>query len=321
MSSAKYEGPHSGFRSTCDVKIEDWYLNDQTEHKDNKNDNKFTVDAKFKHSKGFVRTKLYCATDRDGDAYQMKLSDDAIARIKWGEKDTHIEFKGGQFYYETDLGSKSLANGKLFVNPYVRWESERDFGKNSLRAGGVFRYSNLMLRAQLRLANLLHDDREVHLDAKSHFIKNEWSVETFKSVDLKNKALNSWKVLAGWQNNTYGALVHASDVKGTANAGAYLIYKHNKDLSLGTKYDHGIKNRKPGFVLGGQWLASKDTTIRKTLNAGLDMKTFLSHRLNSHSSLMCNFETNLKQFLPEAEAYKGYMGYPFKWGMVLKIDA
>jgi len=334
-AQTKYTGPHSGFQCSADIRIEDWYLNDELEHRDNKVDNACTVDGKFKHEKGFVRAKMIFETPKaeNGESYQLSVRNDAMARIQWNQAQLHVEFKGKQLFKEVDFGSHSLANGKIWVNPCYRWESNTDFSKNSLRIGGVFRYNELMWRAQARFNGLLEGEKSnlgsIALDQHGEIIKNEFRLKWFTAFNATKKTLESWNVLGGWQNANYGALLHVNKAGDNGlNCGGYMMYQHANNLKFAGKYTHidgkvaAEAGKENNAIVGMSYVADKETSIRATADMCLNVQSHVTHKLNNNLSLMFNFNSNLKQFLPSPKApMNGYMGYPFKFGLVMKVNA
>jgi hypothetical protein len=160
MSTAKYEGPHSDFDSTCDGEIHRFYENPEIEHVEYAPNNKGKLDFKFVHPKGWVRYWLHGLTREEAGYYTFGLNDDVWTRIKHNNKHVHFEYRGEKqtLANEIDFGTQAVADNKLFINPYIRWQSMKDFTANSLRFGGVFRYSDFMLRAQMRVNNLFDSE-------------------------------------------------------------------------------------------------------------------------------------------------------------------
>lgn len=125
-----YTGPHS-ISATQDTKMEDFYVNPQTEHLDIKANNTKTLDAKFKFPKGFIRSKLHMTYPSLGESFGREVKHDCQGRITWNKVTAHIEFNKDQVFEEIDFGTRSLANNRVFVNPYYRWESDLQMHKNT----------------------------------------------------------------------------------------------------------------------------------------------------------------------------------------------
>jgi hypothetical protein len=129
--------------------------------------------------------------------------------------------------------------------------------------------------------------------------------------------------LTGYENKDFGALAHASENKNDGfQCGAYLLYKHNNDLTFATKYINSQKGEdEHSVVLGTQWKGSADTLIRTTFDTNLTQRSHFSHKMSKNVTLQLNWETNMKQFLPDAPEFKGgYMNYPFKGGLTFKCN-
>lgn len=346
-----YQGPHSSFSVTHEPKIEDFYVNSQVEHLDHKNNDTTSVDAKFKHSKGFVRSKLHFSTpyDKTANEYRLNVNHDSQGRVDWNNMRTFFEFKGTTMRKEVDFGSHGFADNRLWINPYYGWNSNTDFSSNSLRVGGVFRYKELMWRAQVRLNKLLESGNtlgSVSVDQKGHFQKDEFNVQWFLAANASNQSVEKWNLLFGYENNRFGALAHASQDRAAStnlNCGSYLIYKHESALSAALKYTctttysqkaeakegqanteaAGSQSYNHRVQAGIQYVADKDTTCRWTGDNNWMAHFHLNHRWNQNLNILLNFQTNLRcminaQPLPSG---RGYMGYPFNYGLVFKVNA
>lgn len=328
----KYEGYHSRFQTTCDEKIDDFYTNPEAEHRENKCDDVTSFDGKFKHAKGFMKLKLHLDTLKDGDSYKVAVRDDAVSRFKWNNLHMHLEFKGNQVIKEVDFGSHSLMGGRLWSNPYVRWQMENDFTKNALHLGCVNRYNDLMVRSAIRLNGLMENDKKLNsiaVDTNGHFQRKDFIFRWFNTFNVTKRVIENFKMLTGYENSNYGALAHYTKVPGKYHqCGSYLIYRHNNNLSFGSKYtytegDHKDAEKRPHMVVAGmQYVADKNSTVRFTVDSEMKSVGHLSHKLNDSCTMLLNLSTNYRQFLPNATPYeKGYMGYPFNYGMVFKVNA
>lgn len=92
-------------------------------------------------------------------------------------------------------------------------------------------------------------------------------------------------------------------------------------LSLGAKYSCDIKKDKPhGFLSGLKWSPDKNTTVKYTMDCSLVNQIWLSHKLENGCKLNASFKSNMNQYGPSAPAYNGFMGYPFNYGFVFKMD-
>merc|ERR1712224_838480 len=168
---------------------------------------------------------------------------------KWNNANIRVEFKKDQVFEECDFGAYNVGKGALWVNPYYRWESKTNFSSNNLRVGGVFRYNELFWRAQLRLNNLLEGEKTVGsvcLDQRGHWFRNNMQLRWWAAVNLCSQAVESWKLLAGYQQDRFNLLANAAWTagdKGGLEVSKYAVYKHNNQLTAGVKYTRKVDSK------------------------------------------------------------------------------
>lgn len=322
----KYTGQHQSMRCTADSKISEWYSHDETENKDIKADGQTTWDAKYKHKSGYCRYKLMTSWPKEGESYNMLLKDDAQARFEWQGMTTTLDWKKGDFSKEVDFGT--YHSNSWFMNPYYRWESNRSFKKNSLSLGWVLRYGDWMLRQHFtaKEINEAEDKKvgDVMYFQKGKFVKDEFTLEWFNHANITQQSHERWKMLFSWANKDYGA---ALGLMGThlniPEPSLFLRYRACDHTSLGCHYtfDKTKPDTPHHWHLGVKYVGDKDTTFRVTTNNDMDTKMMVTHRLSDSSTMNFTFGHNLRSWVDGSKAYsKGFLGYPFNYGLVFKLD-
>lgn len=325
MAGEQYSGPHQNMRCTADTKIDDWYMHDETENKDVKADDKTTFDAKYKHNTGYVRYKLYSSYPKVGDSAHMTLTDDAQARFAWRGLTTTLEFKKDDFYKEVDFGTYAASN--WFFNPYYRWASNRSFKNNSLALGFVTRMNDLMVRSQLVAKNLNEGEEkvgDVMYEEKGKYVRDQMTLEYYHLSNITQRTASIWKMLLQWSNKDYGATLNFEG-KGLnmPKPKLALRYRACDNMSVGAHYtyDQDDKDRQHRGAVGVKYVGDKDTTIRATADCCMNSKLNVSHRLSSSCSMNFTFQHNLLSWTSADHTYKkGFLGYPFNYGLVFKLD-
>lgn len=332
QADPQYTGPHQSFRCTADTKIEDWYQHDETENKDVKADNKTVWDAKYKHSSGFVRYKLNATPNAQG----LTLANDAQARFDWQGLSTTLEFKGKDFTKEVDFGTHHFRS--VFMNPYCRWKSNLSFRNNNLALGWVARYQDFMLRQALVVNGLnergVKDGEAVEqrfgdvvVEQKAKFVRDQLSFEWYNKMNFSGQKHELWKLLLSWSNKEYGVALNASG-EGTAipRLTSYLRYRACNNLSLGAHYSYQHpkdETQKPDHSgkFGVKYTGDKSTTLRATVDHDLNNQINAVHRLSDSCTMNFTLEQNIRSyFKSDYKSSGGFMGYPFKYGLVFKLD-
>jgi len=104
----------------------------------------------------------------------------------------------------------------------------------------------------------------------------------------------------------------------------YLRYRACGRTSLGCHYtfDKSKEATSPHlWNLGMKYVGDKDTTLRVTANNDMDAKMMVSHRLTDSSTMNLTASHNLKSWVDGSKAHsKGFLGYPWNYGLVFKLD-
>jgi len=326
MSDPKYTGPHQSMRCTADTKIDDWYNHDETENRDVKCDDKTTFDAKYKHSSGYVRYKLYAGYPKVGDTVNMTLTDDSQARFTWRGITTTLEFKKKEFYKEVDFGTFHANN--WFMNPYYRWQSETNFKNNSLALGWVLRHGDWMFRQQLRARDLRVNGDEgkvgdVEYEQKGKYVRDQFALEFYNKANITKRTSDMWKMLFSWANKDYGAALNLTGENTNMPVPTlYLRYSACDNTSLGCQYsyDKDQTDNQHAFSFGAKYVGDKNTTVRASADHNLASKLFVSHRLNDSCTMNFTFGHNLWSWTSDHKNTKGFLGYPWNYGLTFKLD-
>jgi len=324
----KYTGPHQSMKCTADSKIDDWYAHDETENKDVKADGCTTWDAKYKHKSGFVRYKLLASCPKDGETSKLELKDESQARFEWQGMTTNIAWSRGVFSKEIDFGTYHSNN--FFLNPYYRWESNKSFQKNSLALGWILRYGDWMFRQHV-VANEINEGEttkvgDITYFQKGKFVKDEFTFEWFNKANITNKSHERWKALLSWANKDYGVRLGLMGFQlEMPEPSLFLRYRACDKMSLGAHYTYDTsdkhKEEPHHWHAGMKYVGDKDTTFRMTTNNHLMTKMMVTHRLTDSSTMNFTFGHNLRSWVDGSKAYsKGFLGYPWNYGLVFKID-
>jgi len=70
-----------------------------------------------------------------------------------------------------------------------------------------------------------------------------------------------------------------------------------------------------------KYVGDKNTTIRTSTDHKMDSKVMVSHRLTDSCTMNATFGHNLKSWLDGTKAHSsGFLGYPWNYGLVFKLD-
>jgi len=321
----KYTGPHQNMRCTADSKMGDWYSHDETENKDVKADGKTTMDAKWKHKSGYVRYKLYSSWPKVGENHNLEFTDDKQVRFEWQGLKTTMDFKKDVFSKEVDFGT--FHSNSWFMNPYTRWESNTSFKDNSLAAGMVLRYGDWMFRQEVE-AQQIHEAEDklvgdVLYSQKGKFVKDEFTLEWTNRANITKMTHDRWKLLAHWANKDYGAVFGlTSKHREMPEPSLFLRYRACDKTSVGAHYTYMKTKADPNhWHIGMKYVGDKNTTCRVMTNNELNCKMNVTHRLSDKNTMMFTFGHNLKSWVNGSKAYeKGFLGYPWSYGLVFKLE-
>merc|ERR1719281_1278138 len=213
------------------------------------------------------------------------------------------------------------------MNPYYRWSSARNFMNNSLALGWVTRYGEWMFRQQLVAKNLNESADakvgDVMFEQKAKYVRDQLTLESYHLTNVTTRAQQLWKLLMSWSNKDYGvALNLTGEELNVPKPTLYLRYRGCDKTSLGCQYTYDNENKEMphGFTMGVKYVGDKNTTVRATADCHMNSKLNVSHRLSDSCSMNFTFQHNLASWTGDHAYKKGFLGYPFNYGLVFKLD-
>ena len=344
---AKYEGPHAGFRSSCDDKVNDW-TKSLVEDRNCTADNASVFDSKWKHSKGFVKYKLVATNPASGDSYAVQFDHEATLRANNGDISMHSEIKKATFNKHVDFGAKGMMDGKLWLNPYFSFDSDRSLQNRSWTLGGVWRMQGLLWRMQAQASkNFLGNfsprlQLQITVAHRGEYLHDHWAFRWAHAKKVGNTNPDYLKAAVGYTNDTFGATLEAGHRSAgeLPKADKVSAWMHpakaarQRYISLWGHYNCGSawtfagrveadpKDFRAADAVGGAlYKLDKDTSVMTKFNCQLENTWYASHKLNANATMMFTTSFNLEDFAQTSPKQEGYMGYPFVYGMKLKYDA
>jgi len=336
---AKYEGPHAGFRSSCDDKVNDW-TKSLVEDRNCTADNASVFDSKWKHSKGFVKYKLVSTNPAsDDNSYAVQLAHEATLRVNNGDISMHSEIKGRTYNKHVDFGSKGMMDGKLWLNPFFSFDSDRSLGDRKWTLGGVWRMKGLLWRMQAQLSGAVKDVT-TNVAHRGEYLHEHWAFRWAHGHKVGNSSPDYLKAALGYTNDTFGATaevghrskgelakedapwMHPAKAARARYVSLWGHYNCGNAWTFAARAEADPKDVKEGEFTGGvQYKLDKNTSMMGKLDLGLENTWYMSHKLNANSTIMFTTSMNLADFGSTSQDKEGYMGYPFVYGMKLKYEA
>jgi hypothetical protein len=86
----------------------------------------------------------------DDTDYGVQFDHEATLRVNSGDTSAQSEIKKRNISKHVDFGAKGMMDGKLWLNPYFGFDSDRNLQNRSWTLGGVWRMRGLLWRMQAK---------------------------------------------------------------------------------------------------------------------------------------------------------------------------
>jgi len=261
-------------------------------------------------------------TDNKDGGWKCDMKDEVTVDMDAGKMNTVCELKKDVMTHQTDFGTTKLLDDKFLLNPYFRFESDRSLNNKKVFLGGVSRWGEFMLRNQFAFKN----STDLKFDARLNYVHNNCNLTLSKSCDLINVKLLNWRLLTGYEDNTYSSYLEVLKESGNnwANwARVHLGYKMCDNFDVALSLHQNVETTTERKMdLGFRYKLDKNTEVKQKVNCNLDTSCFMKHKLNDSTWMLFTMSTNLRNLgsSTQSSGYKGFMNYPFNYGFKLKVD-
>jgi len=131
-------------------------------------------------------------------------------------------------------------------------------------------------------------------------------------------------MLFSWSNKDYGTSLNLKGENANMPVPTlYLRYRACDNTSLGCQYSFDKEQdagKEHAFSFGVKYVGDKDTTVRASADCHMDSKLNVSHRLSDSCTMNFTFGHNLWSWTRGHENNKQFLGYPWNYGLVFKLD-
>lgn len=130
-------------------------------------------------------------------------------------------------------------------------------------------------------------------------------------------------MLFQWSNKDYGTALNLTGKGSNMPVPTlYLRYSACDNTSLGCQYSYNKDeaDNEHAFSFGAKYVGDKNTTVRASADHHLDSKLFVSHRLSDSCTMNFTFGHNLWSWTSDNNNKKGFLGYPWNYGLTFKLD-